>query len=168
MEVYDTNRRFLEGDAAAAQQLCEVAGKDNGGNGNRYEAADNHGREHFAHEVTSFVRILCQGIAGALGDNRIARESVEGGEAVGQCQRETHLEDFGNNECGDSHSDNTDDNHDEHRTDQGLQHVRGAVLQAGEHAQHCGEHEDGVGVRSGQRAGVQEAQSGEDRGRPRN
>ena len=164
MEVYDTNRRFLEGDAAAAQQLCEVAGKDNGGNGNRYEAADNHGREHFAHEVPSFVRILGEGVAGALGDDRIARESVQGGEAVGQCQRETHLEDFGNNECGDGHSHNTDDNHDEHRTDQGLQHMRGAVLQAGEHAQHCGEHEDGVGVRSGQRAGVQEAQSGEDNG----
>ena len=48
MEGYDTNRRFLEGDAAAAQQLCEVAGKDNGGDGNRYEAADNHGREHLA------------------------------------------------------------------------------------------------------------------------
>lgn len=164
MEVYDTNRRSLEGDAAAAQQLCEVAGKDNGGNGNRYEAADNHGREHLAHEVTSFVRILCQGVAGALGDDCIARESVEGGEAVGQCQRETHLEDFGNNECGDSHSDNTDDNHDEHRTDQGLQHVRGAILQTGEHAQHCGEHENGVGVRSGQRAGVQESQSGKDNG----
>ena len=164
MEVYDTNRRLLEGDAAAAQQLCEVAGKDNGGNGNRYEAADNHGREHFAHEVPSFVRILGEGVAGALGDDRIARESVEGGEAVGQCQRETHLEDFGNNECGDGHSHNTDDDHDEHRTDQGFQHVRGAVLQTGEHAQHCGEHEDGVGVRSGQRAGVQEAQSGEDNG----
>lgn len=92
MEVYDTNRRSLEGDAAAAQQLCEVAGKDNGGNGNRYETADNHGREHLAHEVTSFVRILCQGVAGALGDDCIARESVEGGEAVGQCQRETHSE----------------------------------------------------------------------------
>lgn len=118
MEVYDTNRRSLEGDAAAAQQLCEVAGKDNGGNGNRYEAADNHGREHLAHEVTSFVRILCQGVAGALGDDCIARKSVEGGEAVGQCQRETHLEDFGNNECGDSHSHNTDDDHDEHRTDE--------------------------------------------------
>ena len=164
MEVYDTNRRFLEGDAAAAQQLCEVAGKDNGGDGNRYEAADNHGREHFAHEVPSFVRILGEGVAGALGDDRIARESVQGGEAVGQGQRETHLEDFGNNECGDSHSHNTDDNHDQHRADQGLQHVRGAVLQTGEHAQHCGEHEDGVGVRSGQRAGVQEAQSGKDNG----
>ena len=31
MEVYDTNRRSLEGDAATAQQLCEVAGKNNGG-----------------------------------------------------------------------------------------------------------------------------------------
>lgn len=164
MEVYDTNRRFLEGDAAAAQQLCEVAGKNNGGDGNRYEAADNHGREHFAHEVPSLVRILGEGVAGALGDDRIARESVQGGEAVGQSQRETHLEDFGNNECGDGHSHNTDDDHDEHRTDQGFQHVRGAVLQAGEHAQHCGEHEDGVGVRSGQRASVQEAQSGEDNG----
>lgn len=163
MEVYDTNRRSLEGDAAA-QQLCEVAGKDNGGDGNRYEAADNHGREHLAHEISSFVRIFCQGVAGALGDDCIARESVQGGEAVGQSQRETHLEDFGNNECGDSHSNNTDDNHDEHRTDQGLQHVRGAVLQTGEYTQHCGKHEDGVGVRSGQRAGVQEAQSGEDNG----
>lgn len=95
MEVYDTNRRTLEGDAA--QQLCKVTGKDNGGNGDRYEAADNHGREHLAHEVTSFVRILCQGVAGALGDD-------------------------------------------------------------------CSEHKDGVGVRSGQRAGVQEAQSGEDNG----
>lgn len=79
MEVYDTNRRSLEGDAAAAQQLCKVTGENNGGNGNRYEAADNHVREHLAYEVTSFVRILCQGVAGALGNDCIARESVQSG-----------------------------------------------------------------------------------------
>ena len=159
MEVCNTKLLSLEYNSAAAQQLCEISCEDNRCNGYCYESADNHGREHLAHEISSFVRIFCQGVAGALGDDCIARESVQSGETVGQCQWEAHLEDFSNNECGNSHSNNTDDNHDEHRTDQGLQHVRGAVLQTGEHTQHCGKHEDGVGVRSGQRAGVQESDS---------
>ena len=54
-----------------SEHLGKDTGNEHGGDGDGGEAADYHGREHLAHEVSLLFLVLSKSSAGGLGDDGI-------------------------------------------------------------------------------------------------
>lgn len=115
-----------------------------------------------AHEIAPFDHIISQRIAGHFRNDGIAGESVECRQAVGKSQREGNLEDFGNDKGENAHAQRPGNDEDDHRPDDGNQHIGGAVLQAVEYEHHQGKHDNPVRTGTAQRVLFEEAEVGED------